>query len=63
MNHCMFDGIRAMEFVNSWAQVARGLPLITPFFDKKKTPFSDRTGGDVALKYLDDGLSKYVQEN
>lgn len=36
MNHCMFDGIGAMEFVNSWGQVARGLPLATP-------PFSDRT--------------------
>ena len=36
MNHCMFDGIGAMEFVNSWGQVARGLPLTTP-------PFSDRT--------------------
>ena len=51
----MFDGIGAMEFVNSWAQVARGLSLIAPYLD--------RTGGDVALKYLDDGLSKYVQEN
>ncbi|XP_010554116.1 PREDICTED: omega-hydroxypalmitate O-feruloyl transferase [Tarenaya hassleriana] len=36
MNHCMFDGIGAMEFVNSWGQTARGLPLTTP-------PFSDRT--------------------
>ncbi|CDY68497.1 BnaCnng59260D [Brassica napus] len=36
MNHCMFDGIGAMEFVNSWGQLARGLPLTTP-------PFSDRT--------------------
>ncbi|XP_039009870.1 omega-hydroxypalmitate O-feruloyl transferase-like isoform X1 [Hibiscus syriacus] len=36
MNHCMFDGIAAMEFVNSWGQTARGLPLTVP-------PFSDRT--------------------
>ncbi|KAL8142756.1 hypothetical protein V2J09_015788 [Rumex salicifolius] len=36
MNHCMFDGIAAMEFVNSWAETARGLPLSTP-------PFLDRT--------------------
>lgn len=36
MNHCMFDGIAAMEFVNSWGETARGLPLSVP-------PFSDRT--------------------
>ncbi|KAK3418789.1 hypothetical protein EUGRSUZ_H03354 [Eucalyptus grandis] len=36
MNHCMFDGIGAMEFVNSWGETARGLPLTTP-------PFLDRT--------------------
>ncbi|KAK8672434.1 hypothetical protein V6N13_110804 [Hibiscus sabdariffa] len=35
-NHCMFDGIGAMEFVNSWGETARGLPLTVP-------PFSDRT--------------------
>uniref|UniRef100_A0A2P2K4C9 Uncharacterized protein MANES_14G048500 n=1 Tax=Rhizophora mucronata TaxID=61149 RepID=A0A2P2K4C9_RHIMU len=36
MNHCMFDGIGAMEFVNSWGEIARGLPLKVP-------PFLDRT--------------------
>ncbi|MQM23731.1 hypothetical protein Taro_056798 [Colocasia esculenta] len=36
MNHCMFDGIGAMEFVNSWGETARGLPLSVP-------PFLDRT--------------------
>lgn len=36
MNHCMFDGIGAMEFVNSWGETARGLPLTVP-------PFLDRT--------------------
>ncbi|CAL1389156.1 unnamed protein product [Linum trigynum] len=36
MNHCMFDGIGAMEFVNSWGETARGLPLNVP-------PFMDRT--------------------
>ena len=35
MNHCMFDGIGAMEFVNSWGETARGLALNTP-------PFLDR---------------------
>ncbi|KAH7437709.1 hypothetical protein KP509_05G085100 [Ceratopteris richardii] len=30
MNHCLFDGIGAMEFVNSWGEIARGLPLSTP---------------------------------
>lgn len=36
MNHCMFDGLGAMEFVNSWGETARGLPLTVP-------PFLDRT--------------------
>ncbi|KAJ8423740.1 hypothetical protein Cgig2_023895 [Carnegiea gigantea] len=36
MNHCMFDGIGAMEFVNSWGETARGLALKVP-------PFLDRT--------------------
>lgn len=30
MNHCMFDGLGAMEFVSSWGQTARGLPLSVP---------------------------------
>ncbi|KAL0355063.1 UNVERIFIED_CONTAM: Omega-hydroxypalmitate O-feruloyl transferase [Sesamum radiatum] len=35
MNHCMFDGIGAMEFVNSWGEIARGLPLkVPPFMDR-----------------------------
>ncbi|MCL7022989.1 hypothetical protein MKW94_028014 [Papaver nudicaule] len=36
MNHIIFDGIGAMEFVNSWGEVTRGLPLSNP-------PFLDRT--------------------
>lgn len=36
MNHCMFDGIGAMEFVNSWGEIARGVPLKIP-------PFKDRS--------------------
>ncbi|CAL0323292.1 unnamed protein product [Lupinus luteus] len=36
MNHCMFDGISAMEFVNSWGEEARSLPLSNP-------PFLERT--------------------
>ncbi|KAL2492207.1 Omega-hydroxypalmitate O-feruloyl transferase [Abeliophyllum distichum] len=36
MNHCMFDGIGAMEFVNSWGETARGLPLkVPPFMDRR----------------------------
>ncbi|KAJ6676446.1 TRICHOTHECENE 3-O-ACETYLTRANSFERASE [Salix viminalis] len=35
-NHCTFDGIGAMEFVNSWGATARGLPLDAP-------PFLDRS--------------------
>lgn len=35
MNHCMFDGIAAMDFVNSWGETARGLPLkVPPFMDR-----------------------------
>ncbi|XP_058093061.1 omega-hydroxypalmitate O-feruloyl transferase-like [Magnolia sinica] len=35
LNHCMFDGLGAMEFVNSWAETARGLPLtVPPFLDR-----------------------------
>lgn len=35
MNHCMFDGLGAMEFVNSWGDTARGLPLkVSPFIDR-----------------------------
>ncbi|EYU23064.1 hypothetical protein ABFS82_09G069300 [Erythranthe guttata] len=36
MNHCMFDGIGAMEFVNGWGEIARGNLLKSP-------PFMDRT--------------------
>lgn len=36
VNHCMFDGIAAMEFVNSWSETARGIPLKCP-------PFIDRS--------------------
>ncbi|GFP83349.1 omega-hydroxypalmitate o-feruloyl transferase [Phtheirospermum japonicum] len=36
MNHCMFDGIAAMEFVNAWGEIARGHHLKVP-------PFMDRT--------------------
>ncbi|KAJ3701487.1 hypothetical protein LUZ61_005192 [Rhynchospora tenuis] len=36
MNHCMFDGLGAMEFVSSWGQTARGLPLsVPPVIDRK----------------------------
>lgn len=35
MNHCMFDGIGAMEFVNSWGETARGVSLsVPPFLDR-----------------------------
>ncbi|XP_047968327.1 omega-hydroxypalmitate O-feruloyl transferase-like [Salvia hispanica] len=35
MNHCMFDGIGAMEFVNAWGEIARGNQLkVPPFMDR-----------------------------
>lgn len=36
INHCLIDGVGAMEFINSWAETARGLPLSIP-------PAIDRT--------------------
>ncbi|KAF9605204.1 hypothetical protein IFM89_014317, partial [Coptis chinensis] len=30
MNHCLFDGIGAMDFVNSWGETARGVSLTLP---------------------------------
>ncbi|RCV43451.1 hypothetical protein SETIT_9G295200v2 [Setaria italica] len=35
MNHCLADGQSAAEFLRSWAEVARGVPLSTsPFLDR-----------------------------
>ncbi|TKY73680.1 Omega-hydroxypalmitate O-feruloyl transferase [Spatholobus suberectus] len=35
MNHCMKDGLCAMEFVNAWSETARGLDLkIPPFLNR-----------------------------
>ncbi|KAJ8637336.1 hypothetical protein MRB53_011603 [Persea americana] len=36
LNHCIADGTSATEFMNSWAETARGLPISNP-------PFLDRT--------------------
>lgn len=34
-NHCMKDGLCAMQFVNAWSETARGLPLkIPPVLDR-----------------------------
>ncbi|KAJ1411866.1 Transferase [Sesbania bispinosa] len=35
VNHCMNDGVSAMQFVNSWGEIARGIDLkIQPFMDR-----------------------------
>ncbi|KAG6748777.1 hypothetical protein POTOM_048711 [Populus tomentosa] len=35
ISHCMADGISAMEFIKSWAETARGMPLTTkPVLDR-----------------------------
>ncbi|KAF5476520.1 hypothetical protein F2P56_003267 [Juglans regia] len=35
LNHCIFDGIGAGEFMNSWTETARGLSLkVPPFLDR-----------------------------
>ncbi|KAF8094984.1 hypothetical protein N665_0347s0006 [Sinapis alba] len=36
MSHNLFDGVAASEFLNSWCETAKGLPLTVP-------PFLDRT--------------------
>ncbi|KAK2988299.1 hypothetical protein RJ640_011970 [Escallonia rubra] len=34
-NHCILDGFGAMQFMNSWSETARGLPLqINPYLDR-----------------------------
>ncbi|XP_056684460.1 omega-hydroxypalmitate O-feruloyl transferase [Spinacia oleracea] len=35
INHCMVDGVSAVEFIKSWGEIARGLPLsIHPYLDR-----------------------------
>ncbi|KAI3414335.1 uncharacterized protein J3R85_016440 [Psidium guajava] len=35
LNHCMSDGISAIKFINSWAEIARGEPLsVVPCHDR-----------------------------
>ncbi|KAI3901835.1 hypothetical protein MKW92_009382 [Papaver armeniacum] len=35
VNHCMLDGISNVQFLNSWGEIARGLPLtMRPFLDR-----------------------------
>ncbi|KAJ7299446.1 hypothetical protein O6H91_Y231600 [Diphasiastrum complanatum] len=35
MNHAVYDGIAAMEFLNSWAETARGVPIsVPPYLDR-----------------------------
>ncbi|XP_078431732.1 omega-hydroxypalmitate O-feruloyl transferase-like [Wolffia australiana] len=42
VNHCMVDGIAAMNFVHSWAETARMLPLsVSPVINR--TPLAART--------------------
>lgn len=41
LNHCMADGISAMQFVNSWSETARGTsPSTLPYLDR--SPLSSR---------------------
>ncbi|WCJ40173.1 HXXXD-type acyl-transferase family protein [Euphorbia peplus] len=51
MNHCMFDGIGAMQFVNSWGEMARGLPLTIP-------PSLDRS----ILKARNPPITEYIHQ-
>ncbi|KAF7150286.1 hypothetical protein RHSIM_Rhsim02G0205500 [Rhododendron simsii] len=35
VNHFVFDGVSAMDFINHWGEIARGFPLkVSPFLDR-----------------------------
>uniref|UniRef100_A0ACD5VWQ5 Uncharacterized protein n=1 Tax=Avena sativa TaxID=4498 RepID=A0ACD5VWQ5_AVESA len=50
MNHCLADGIAAAEFLRSWAETARGVPLSTPPF-ANRTVLRARTSPTVAFPH------------
>ncbi|OVA15227.1 Transferase [Macleaya cordata] len=69
INHCMFDGIGAMEVMNSWGEVARGLPLTKPpFLDRsilkaRNPPMVEFTHhGIVEVEDISNTLDIYNQE-
>ncbi|CAN4089332.1 unnamed protein product [Withania somnifera] len=69
MNHCMFDGIGAMEFVNSWGETARGLPIkVPPFLDRsilkaRNPPKPEYTHNEFAeIEDISDSTKLYQEE-
>ncbi|TMW90298.1 hypothetical protein EJD97_015951 [Solanum chilense] len=69
MNHCMFDGIGAMEFVNSWGEIARGLPIkVPPFLDRsilkpRNPPKPEYTHNEFAeIEDISDSTKLYQEE-
>ncbi|KAJ0111000.1 hypothetical protein Patl1_01838 [Pistacia atlantica] len=73
MNHCVADGKAGMEFVNSWAEIARGVPLTTPpvldnsmFMSGKRSPL-DKSPTEkfniVDISDVSNLESQYQKEN
>ncbi|KAM3319549.1 omega-hydroxypalmitate O-feruloyl transferase [Capsicum chacoense] len=69
MNHCMFDGIGAMEFVNSWGETARGIPIkVPPFLDRsilkaRNPPKPEFTHNEFAeIEDISDSSKLYQEE-
>ncbi|KAJ8537050.1 hypothetical protein K7X08_035451 [Anisodus acutangulus] len=69
MNHCMFDGIGAMEFVNSWGETARGVPIkVLPFLDRsilkaRNSPKPEYTHNEFAeIEDISDSTKLYQEE-
>ncbi|KAK4351118.1 hypothetical protein RND71_030431 [Anisodus tanguticus] len=69
MNHCMFDGIGAMEFVNSWGETARGVPIkVPPFLDRsilkaRNPPKPEYTHNEFAeIEDISDSTKLYQEE-
>lgn len=63
INHCMVDGISAMQFVNSWAETARGITLtMPPVLDRSilmpKKPSVDKNDSETLTEVEISDVSK-----
>ncbi|KAI3909289.1 hypothetical protein MKW98_025931 [Papaver atlanticum] len=74
VNHCMLDGISNVQFLNSWGEIARGLPLtVHPFLDRTLLKARNPTKvefihneyaeiEDISMKDTSNNLVKELQE-
>ncbi|KAI3840699.1 hypothetical protein MKW92_012687 [Papaver armeniacum] len=74
VNHCMLDGISNVQFLNSWGEIARGLPLtMRPFLDRTLLKARNPTKvefihneyaeiKDISTKDTTNNLDKELQE-